>query len=388
MVFDISNPWVKPARKVTKGKPKGFKKVTWGMSKISTPERYTAPRTGGGGGRLKKISRSKSITSYNIMKSNPNLKTANKIRKNLGLKVIFPHVERRRRGRWSNAKWSVSSENRSKSTRFRRQVASSESPEVFLTEYYRKTSLVDWAKTKGLKLAETDTGKFRTGSFAQPNYWTHNSRKRLVGYSEKTKYRIGKPLNKDQEISVLYQKLVKKSNQKKKRFVKLYKPLDVDLREKLKTSQGEEKAQIENQLNYVRYSYYGITDKELTESEKYKTNLITEIKQTDKVTDDMKRGINQDPDADKSDETYKKMLIEDLEKEYEKEQKDFEQTSTEVQKRETVFAQSSTIVRPNQRIVKLATQNRQPIQRQSKSNPNSIPLSIQRGQGFKRFARW
>ena len=130
----------------------------------------------------------------------------------------------------------------------------------------------------------------------------------------------------------------------------------------------------------------------------------------------MKRGINKTPDDIKTDEQYKKMLLSELEKEYEQEQKDFEQTAQEVQKRETAFAQSSTITRPNQRIVKLATQKRQPIQRQPKpemaqkwsvpkneinnntpssnqrgtppSSNQSIPPSTQRGQGFKRFAKW
>jgi hypothetical protein len=215
---------------------------------------------------------------------------------------------------------------------------------------------------------------------------------------------------------MLVGKLEKEADAKKERYVKLYKPLDVDLRKRLETAKGEDKAQIENQLNYVRYSYYGIADKELAESEKYKINLITGIRQTDAVTDDMKKGLNKTPDENKSEEEYKKMLLSQLEKEYDQEQADFEQTAKEVKKRDTVFAQSSAVTKPNRRIVQLASQKSAPVQRIQKpemaqkwtapekeindNTPSSVqrgtpssvqrgvPSSVQRGQGFKRFQKW
>lgn len=376
MVFDISNPFGMPARKVTKGKPKDFKKVTWGMSKISTPERYPTPkRIGGGGGRLKKISRNKITNMQWTLKNDPTVVEANRLLADLGKPQIGMSVRRRRRGRYD--------------------VRMTGDPLKTIEDYHKQKNIIDWGKKVG-GLALDPKRKVTVVATSTPRrvarIWCHNNRCRTTGYDtvyDKTyKDVLATSRPKGERWNLLQRKLEKEADAKKERYVKLYKPIDVDLREKLKTAQGEEKTQIENQLNYVRYSYYGIADKELAESEKYKSNLITGIKQTDKVTDDMKRGINKNPDADKSDETYKKMLIEDLEKEYDREQKDFEQTAQEVQKRETVFAQSSAITRPNQRIVKLATQKRQPVQRQSKSQRNNIPLSTQRGQGFKRFARW
>ena len=389
MVFDISNPFGQPSitKKVIKGKPKGFKKVTWGMSKISTPERYTAPRTGGGGGRLKKISRNKITSMQWSINNDPTIVHANKLLAELGKPKIGMNVTRRRRGRYN--------------------VSLTGDPVKAIENYNKQKTLIDWGKKVGglaldpkRKVSVVATSTPRTGAHT----WCHNNRCRTTGYStvyDKTyKDVLATSRPKGERWDMLVGKLEKEADTKKARYVKLYKPLDVDLREKLKTAQGEDKTQIENQLNYVRYSYYGIADKELTESEKYKTNLITGIKQTDAVTDDMKRGINKTPDDIKTDEQYKKMLLSELEKEYDKEQAEFEQTAKEVKKRDTVFAQSSAVTRPNRRIVQLASKQSQSITRptqpemakrwtSSKNETNTnTPASAQRGQGFKRFQKW
>jgi len=237
-----------------------------------------------------------------------------------------------------------------------------------------------------------------------PTYWTHNGSRRRTGYRtvDTSTYKdvLATSRPKGERWSMLETKLTKEADAKKERYVKLYKPLDVDIKERLSKATGAEKTEIQNQLNYVRYSYYGIADKELAESEQYKSNLITGIRQTDAVTDDMKKGINKTPDENKSEEEYKKMLLVQLEKEYDQEQKDFEQTAKEVQKRDTVFAQSSAVTKPNRRIIQLASKKSAPVQQIQKPemaqkwtapkkeiNANT-PSSVQRGQGFKRFQKW
>jgi len=171
------------------------------------------------------------------------------------MKELYPHAPLRRAGRWGKAKWVVSSLNKSKSTRYRSQHKDAESPEQFLTDFYNKQAVVDWGKTKGLELDETDTGTFRTGSYATPSYWTHNSNKRLVGYNEKTTYRTGEPENKDQETYVLYNKLTSEAGNKKAKYETYY----------------ETDPAIDN------FYYYGITDASFDSYEKYKKELISSI---------------------------------------------------------------------------------------------------------------
>lgn len=218
--------------------------------------------------RLKKISAMRTSAQISAMQSNPNLGTANKIRRNLGLKEIFAHTRRRRRGRW-DAQWAVSSLKRSKSSYYQTQVEDVESPEQFLTEYYRKQNIVDWGKTQGLELSDTDTGKFRTGAIAKPSYWTHNNRKRRVGTSEVTQYRTGKPLNEDQETIVLYNKLMNESAKKKTKYENYYNTdPDVEV-----------------------YNYYSITDEDFNKLDEYKTSLVTNIRETEDAKYDLQNRI-------------------------------------------------------------------------------------------------
>ena len=205
--------------------------------------------------RVTKISVGRMVSSLASMRRNPNLPIANEIRKNLGMKELYAHAPWRRKGRYSPARWVVSTKRRSKSRGYRSQHIDAESPEQFLTSFYKQQAVVDWGKEQGLKLDETDTGKFRTGSYAVGQYWTHNSNRRLVGYGEKTTYRTGAPENKDQITQVLYNKLSNKAGEKKRKYETYYKT----------------DPEIEN------FYYYGITDKSFESYEKYKQDLISGI---------------------------------------------------------------------------------------------------------------
>ena len=419
MVFDMSNPfasWTNPTIRSTKiRKPTGFKKTgAMGVGSMKQPDWYptSAPQKAkaqklanqkASNSRIKRASKNKVKLMEWSVKNDPTIGYANKLLADLGKSPIKQIVTRRRRGRWSTKL--------------------SADPKTVIDKYNKQKTLIDWGKKVGglaLDPKRMVTVVDVASSKQVPTYWTHNGRRRRTGYRtvDTSTYKevLATSRPKGERWSMLETKLTKQADAKKERYVKLYKPLDVDIKKRLSKATGAEKTEIQNQLNYVRYSYYGISDKELAESEQYKSNLITGIRQTDAVTDDMKKGINKTPDENKSEEEYKKMLLVQLEKEYDQEQKDFEQTAKEVQKRDIVFAQSSAVTKPNRRIIQLASKKSAPVQRIQKpemaqkwtapkkeinaNTPSSVqrgtpssvqrgtPSSVQRGQGFKRFQKW
>lgn len=275
--------------------------------------------------RLKRKSSMRVSSEIKWMKSNPNLGTANEIRRNLGLKELVAYTRRRRRGRW-DAEWAVKTLNRSKNTASgQQQWDSAPSPEEFLIEHYKKQNLVDWGKTHGLELSDSDTGKFRTGSIAKPTYWTHNNNKRRTGTREVTQYRVGKPENEDQETIVLYDKLLTKNKEKKKQYLSYMGksfifPVEQELNilntqiaekerkvDQLKRKEYQYRAwrntkhedlastkeqtaldelkkqrpEKENQLEFNKLLYFSITDKEFNELDTYKKALVTNIRETE-----------------------------------------------------------------------------------------------------------
>ena len=419
MVFDMSNPfasWTNPTVRSTKTrKPTNFKKTgAMGVGSMKQPDWYptSAPQKAkaqklanqkASNSRIKRASKNKVKMMEWSVNNDPTIGYANKLLSDLGKAPIKQIVTRRRRGRWSTKL--------------------SADPKTVIDDYNKQKTLIDWGKKVGGLALDPKRTVSIVDVFSQkaiPTYWTHNGRRRRTGtqYVNTSTYKdvLATSRPKGERWDMLEAKLTKEADAKKERYVKLYKPLDVDIKERLSKATGAEKTEIQNQLNYVRYSYYGIADKELAESEQYKSNLITGIRQTDAITDDMKKGINKNPDENKSEEEYKKMLLVQLEKEYDQEQKDFEQTAKEVQKRETVFAQSSSVQRPNRRIVQLASNKSTSVQRIQKpemaqkwttpkkeindnipssaqrGTPSSAqrgtPSSAQRGQGFKRFQKW
>jgi hypothetical protein len=388
MVFNINNPFGLPNIKSTKiKKPKNFKKTgAMGIGSMPQPSWYaseSATKTNYGAGsnaRLKQASKNKvARMAWAVNTGAGGIGEANRILAEMGKGKVTQIVTRRRRGRWS--------------TKLSHDIGK------VITDYNRQKNLVEWGQSQGLKLDPKRTKKVIATTTQKSYYskgWCHNGRCRGGGtkYYNVHTYKdvlVSENSTKGERWDMLETKLGTESDKKKARYVKLYEPLNIGLERDLKTATGENKQSIQNQLNYVRYSYYGIKDNELAESETYKRNLITGIQKTDQVTDTMRQGMSQAPDENKSKEEYEKMLLKQLESEYDKEQAEYEKTSTEVQKRQAVFEQSSQVSKPNTRIVKLATQrptvqNRTPP-KQPEMNTN-IPSSTQRGEGFKRFQKW
>jgi hypothetical protein len=404
MVFNINNPFGMPSfsssvksNKIKK--PKNFKKTpAMGVGSMPQPSWYgSASATkavkantygAGSNSRLKQASKNKVASmAWAVNTGAGGIGEANRILSEMGRGRVSQIVTRRRRGRWS--------------TKLSHDVGK------VIKDYNRQKNLVEWGQSQGLKLDPKRT-KSVIATTTQKSYyskgWCHNNRCRGGGtkYYNVHTYKdvlVSENSTKGERWNMLEAKLVSEADKKKSRYVKLYDPLNVRLERDLKTATGEDKRSIENQLQYVRYSYFGIKDKELTESETYKRNLITGIQKTDQVTDAMRKGMSKAPDGSMTKEEYDKMKIAQLETEYDKEQAQFATASEEVQKRQTVFEQSSQVSKPNTRIVQLATQKQQATPTRPQNILNKInnrtpeinkntPSSTQRGEGFKRFQKW
>ena len=318
----------------TKSDP--FKAKQPDMNLVSPLIKNTDYVNSGTHARLSNISIGRAAAEMTAMQNSPNLAPANKIRVNLGMKELFPDNYRRRQGRY-DARWAQTSHVRKQSNAMQPENDYSvPAPYDFLKEHYKKESLVNWGKTKGLKLDVTDTGTFRTGSYAEAQYWTHNGSKRLTGYNEKTTYRTGKPENKDQETEVLFNKMQQSTAAKKARYVKLFEPAEETAQKdiatldttiaaqqahvdqtarnnyqyritdttyldaqtaKLTTMQEERVAKAEN-AELIGHSYYGVTNTDLDKAESYKQELIADIKQTDATDDKLRKKQRRKPDDD------------------------------------------------------------------------------------------
>jgi hypothetical protein len=334
--------------------------------------------------KASKDHRRKSTLAYNEdrMTNNPNLPTANVIRKQLGLKPIEVAVT----GYWKSQR-RVQTGTR----QYGKDRLKDVSPEDFLTKYYEKKSIVNWAKGYDLKLGDSDTGKFRTG---ENNNYTYNfnkgkiNKRNPITFSSVQKYITKKPENEAEKVTVLYDKFGRELDVKTTRYLDLYDPVDdADKIEHAKLtakmdnllSPHEEKinkinnpttkyragswlgnnaqrhkdkalkiqqdkinkiktenigdinriAELDESLATAKYQYYTVSDEQLTKGEKYKTDLVSEIKQldtrTDKILTDLPTGT---PDTTDDDRDYKSMRLRQLEKEYEREIAEFNSADT------------------------------------------------------------
>ena len=458
MVFNINNPFGLPTIKPNKiTKPKNFKKTgAMGVGSMIQPYWYgtdntakiTAKNKKASSSRIKQASKNKVANlSYQVKTGGGGIGQANKILAEMGNPLIKQVTTRRRRGRWDTEL--------------------SQDPIKVIKSYNKQKSLIDWGQTMGLKL--DPKRKVRVvdvaSSIEENTYWTHNGRKRKTGTRtvDTSTYKdiLAIDAKKSTQWDLLQTKMGKKADVKKARYLKLYQPLGIDNETNLeeasnavkvqsqhvdKVKKGvqnkyasksvigkikweanqkslateeqkledlkQKKEQAETDIFFTRYSYYGLKDEELSDAEKYKTDLIANIKDTDSVTDEIKTYLKETPDTDNK--NYDKMLLSELETEYKLEHADYETTharAVEVEKmrvekikqdqleqerqrvadekKNMAYGVMSAVVKPNQKIVKLArTSNARTPTKGSPEINRNIPSSRQRGGGFKRFAKW
>jgi hypothetical protein len=443
MVFNINNPFGLPTIKPNKiTKPKNFKKTgAMGVGSMMQPYWYgtdnTAKNKKASSSRIKQSSKNKVANlSYQVKTGGGGIGQANKILAEMGNPLIKQVTTRRRRGRWDTKL--------------------SQDPIKVIKSYNKQKSLIDWGQTMGLKL--DPKRKVRVVDVASSKevniYWTHNGQKRKTGTRtvDTSTYKdiLATDAKKSTQWDLLQTKMGKKADVKKARYLKLYQPLGIDNEKNLeeasnavkvqsqhvaqtgkknyqyrvndKTYINEQKAKLEDlkqkkeqaetDIFFTRYSYYGLKDEELSDAEKYKTDLIANIKDTDSVTDEIKTYLKETPDTDNK--NYDKMLLSELETEYKLEHADYETTharAVEVEKmrvekikqdqleqerqrvadekKNMAYGVMSAVVKPNQKIVKLArTSNARTPTKGSPEINRNVPSSRQRGGGFKRFAKW
>ena len=468
MVFDMSNPFGGfgvPTLKSTKiKKPAKFKKTgAMGVGSMTQPSWYgtdnTAKNKKASGSRVKQASLNKVANlTYQVQTGGGGIGQANKILAEMGEPLIKQVTTRRRRGRWNTEL--------------------SQDPIKVIESYNKQKSLINWGQAMGLKL--DPKRKVRVvdvkSSKQVATYWTHNGRSRKTGTKtvDTSTYKniLAIDAKKSTQWDLLQTKLGNKADVKKERYLKLYQPLGIGKDKKLadasdavlkqevilgkvkkgvqskysgrsqigkvawdanqkslakETQKLDELKQKEKQaklnLEFLRYSYYGLDEKELAKSEAYKTDLITNIKKTDKVTDEIKIYLKENPDTDNK--NYDKMLLSELETEYSSEHADYKTTHARaveaenirvekikqdqleqerqrvadekkandereaMYKKNVAYGTMAKVVKPNQRIVKLAkaTGGKTNSTKSPEINYNT-PTSRQRGGGFKRFAKW
>ena len=162
--------------------------------------------------RLKQASRNKVKNALANIGRDPTIGYANEIQSKLGREKISVVVTRRRRGRWNT---SLSAD-----------------PKSIIEDYHSKTALINWAKEVDPEHAQIDPERTVSvvdvaSSKQVPRYWTHNGRRRLVGYrtvnTSTYKDVLATTRPEGEKMDLLYGKIIKKSQEKN-----LYqKPLNV-----------------------------------------------------------------------------------------------------------------------------------------------------------------
>jgi hypothetical protein len=198
--------------------------------------------------RLKQASRNKVKNALASIGTDPTIGYANEIQSKLGRAPIKVVVTRRRRGRWNT---SLSAD-----------------PKSIIEDYHSKTALINWAKEVNPEHAQIDPERTVSvvdvaSSKQVPIYWTHNSRRRITGYrtvnTSTYKDVLATTRPEGEKMDLLYGKIIKKSQEKKKKFSTYY----------------ETNPKLED------YNYYGITDDEFGQMDNYKSALVTNIRSTD-----------------------------------------------------------------------------------------------------------
>ena len=198
--------------------------------------------------RLKQASRNKVKNALANIGRDPTIGYANEIQSKLGRAPVSVVVTRRRRGRWST---SLSAD-----------------PKSIINDYHSKTALINWAKEVDPEHAQIDPERMVTvvdkrSSKQVPTYWTHNNRRRRTGYRtvDTSTYKdvLATSRPEGEKMDLLYGKIIKKSQEKKKKYSTYY----------------NTNPELED------YNYYGITDDEFGQMDEYKSALVTNIRSTD-----------------------------------------------------------------------------------------------------------
>ena len=184
--------------------------------------------------RIKQASKNKIITMRERMKTDPAILRANEIQVELGRSKIVPVVTRRRRGRWDTTL--------------------SEDPMDIINDYNKKTVALNWAKKTDPDF-QIDPEKKVTvvdveSSSVEAVYWRHNGRSRRTGSRtiDTSTYKdiLATELPKGDQMDMLYEKLEKASQEKKKKYqsfgvgsTKYYQPYDVTVKKELAEAEAK-----------------------------------------------------------------------------------------------------------------------------------------------------
>lgn len=255
------------------------------------------------------------------MKNNPSLSSANAILKSLGQKPIEVRVTK---GQY-------------------RPYYKGGDPASVVASHQNRQSKVEWAKQYGLNIDPNKSVTIQTGVKTLRRSYTrtiHNGR-RVSGH-----YYYDKPIKKKvsfkdapsaYKTQFLFDKLKKESAEKKSRYVDLYDPIDVDLKKELANTQrsiaslkAKEKKmtllryksgspsaraqaqrvapirtsiskltrrekELKDEIDSIQYSYYAISDSDLTSAEQYKKELITGIGETKDTIRTVKQALAVSP---------------------------------------------------------------------------------------------
>lgn len=212
---------------------------------------YLTPQTS-----MKNKSLNKLASMRASLTSDPTIIRANQIQSELGRTPITNITWRRRQGRWGSKL--------------------SDDPKRIIEDYNEKSSLINWAKTVNpdeTKLDPTRTVRVmdKQSGYTATRYWTHNNNRRAVGtyWVNTSTYKqalVSDVSTQGDKMDMLYDKINTSAKKKKAKYSTFFKPDD----------------------EVQSYQYYSLTDSDFDQFGSYKTNLVKNVRATNKATYDVK----------------------------------------------------------------------------------------------------
>jgi hypothetical protein len=194
--------------------------------------------------RLKQASKNKVKAAQASMTTSPDILLANQIQADLGRSPVTLNIIRRRRGRW--------------------RTELSADPVGIINDFYKKSSINEWAAEVDPEHAKIDPNRMVTVTDTVTprrvaRVWCHNNNCRTTGYDtvyDRTyKEILATEQNKGAQMDQIYDKVLKKAKGKRKKYETYY-----------KTDTKDED-----------YEFYGVTDKDFASYDSYKKELVTDI---------------------------------------------------------------------------------------------------------------